>query len=150
MNYFNVHSLGEEEVYPATLQKTSTQTVDSSQLFPRTNSPKATKGNQQDHKKLRQKHNQRYGTRLSQTRPPFTLLNVVAKDNFTLISIIFLFMHYLIKEYRRRRLNHFEIFDFVDDGKTFNIANFTTLNAALSGYQTILPCALHSQVWSCV
>ena len=47
------------------------------------NSPKATKDDQQNDKKLEQKHNQRSGTGLSQTGPSFPLLIVVVKDNFT-------------------------------------------------------------------
>ena len=61
-----------------------------------------------------------------------------------------LYAQFLINGSWRERLNHFEWNFFVDSDKTFHIANFTTLNAALSSYQTILPFALHSEVWSCV
>ena len=44
---------------------------------------KATKDDQQNDKKLGQKHNQRSGTGLSQTVPLFPLLIVVVKDDFT-------------------------------------------------------------------
>ena len=43
---------------------------------------KATKDNQQDHKKLGEEHNQIYGTGLSQTSPQFFPLIVIGKDNF--------------------------------------------------------------------
>ena len=45
-------------MYTAALHKIPTQTVDSSQVFFwKVNSPKATKDDQQNDKKLRQKHN---------------------------------------------------------------------------------------------
>ena len=53
-------------------------------------------------------------------------------------------------ESRRKRLNRFKRFIFVDNVNTFHITNFKTLNAALSSYQTILPYALQSEVWFCV
>ena len=43
------------------------------------NSPKATKDDQQNDKKLGEKHNQRSGTGLSRTTPRFPLLIVVVK-----------------------------------------------------------------------
>ena len=117
------------------------------------NSPKATEENQQNHKKLRQKHNSRFGTGLSQTGPRFSFLTVVIKDNFIYISIIFLISlsESVIKtESQRKRLNRFKRFNFVDSDNTFHITIFKTFNAALSSCQTNLPCALHSEVWSCV
>ena len=51
---------------------------------------------------------------------------------------------------RRKRLNRFERFISVDGDNTFHITNFTTLDAALSSYQTILPYGLHSEVRFCV
>ena len=47
------------------------------------NSSKATEDDQQNDKKLRQKHNQRSGTVLSRTGPRFPLLIAVVKDSFT-------------------------------------------------------------------
>ena len=70
-------------MYPAALLKIPTQTVDSSQVFEKVTSPKATKDDQQNYKKLGRKYNQRSGTGLSQTGPNFSLLIVVVKDNFT-------------------------------------------------------------------
>ena len=49
-------------------------------------SPKVTKDDQQNDKKLGQKHNQRSGTGLSQTGPRFPLL-IVAEDNFIQINL---------------------------------------------------------------
>ena len=46
------------------------------------NPPKATKDNQQDHKKLGQKVSQRSGTGLTQTSPRFCLLIVIVRDDF--------------------------------------------------------------------
>ena len=57
--------------------------------FWKMDSPKTTKENQQNHKKLEQIHNLRSGTRLSQTEPQFYLLIVVVKCSFTHIIIIF-------------------------------------------------------------
>ena len=51
---------------------------------------------------------------------------------------------------KKKRLAHFERYKFVDIGNTFHNTNFTTLNGALSSYQTILACALYSELWSCV
>ena len=44
-------------MYPAALHKIPNQTVDSSQVFEKVNSPKATKDDKQNDKKLGQKHN---------------------------------------------------------------------------------------------
>ena len=57
------------------------------------NPPKTTKYDQENDKKLGQKHNQRSGTGLSQTGPRLPLLVVVVKDKFTEIYIIFLISH---------------------------------------------------------
>ena len=70
-------------MYPTALQKIPTQTVVPSQVFGKVKSPKASKDDQQNDKKLGQKHNQRSGAGLSQTGPRFPLLIVVVKDNFT-------------------------------------------------------------------
>ena len=69
---------------------------------------------------------------------------------FRLVLSSVLYAQFLNKVSWRERLNHFEWNIFVDSDKTFHSANFTTLNAALSSYQKILPFALHSEVWSCV
>ena len=61
--------------------------------FRKMNVLKATKDNQQDHKKLGQKDNQRCGTESSPTSPRFLLLTVVVEDNFVYINIIFLISH---------------------------------------------------------
>ena len=70
-------------MYPAALHKIPNQTVDSSQVFWKVNSHEATKDDQQNDKKLGQKHNQRSGTGLSQIDPRFLVLIVVVKDNFS-------------------------------------------------------------------
>ena len=49
-----------------------------------------------------------------------------------------------------KRINLFKRPNYVDTDNTFHNTNFTTLNAALSSYQALLPCATHSEVWSCV
>ena len=54
---------------------------------------RTTEDDQQNDKKLGQKHNQLSGTSLSQTGPRFPLLNVVVRDNFTSINIIFFISH---------------------------------------------------------
>ena len=69
-------------MHPHALHKIPTQTVDSSQVFEKVKSPKATKDDQQNNKKLGQKQNQRSGTSLSQTGATFPLLIVVVKENF--------------------------------------------------------------------
>ena len=61
-------------MYSAALHKIPTRTVDSS---------KASKDDQQNNKKLGQKHNRRSGTGLSQTGPRFPLLIVVVTDKIT-------------------------------------------------------------------
>ena len=69
-------------MYPAALHKTPTQTVDSSQVFGKVNSPKATKDDQKIEKRLGVKQNQRSGTGLPQTGPRLPFLLVVVKDTF--------------------------------------------------------------------
>ena len=61
-----------------------------------------------------------------------------------------MFAQILNNESQRKRLNCFKTFIFVDGDNTFHITKFTTINAAISSYQTILLYALHSEVWSCV
>ena len=51
--------------------------------------PKATKYDQQNEKKLGQKHNQRSGTGFSQPGPGLSLLTVVVNDNFTKTNFVF-------------------------------------------------------------
>ena len=48
------------------------------------------------------------------------------------------------------KIEYFERPSSVDTDNTFNNTNFTTLNGALSSYQTILPCTQDTEVWSCV
>ena len=105
--------------------------------------------------KLRQKDNQRSGTGLSRTRSPFSLLIVVANNNFASNNIIFLRSHlaytlnYSMMDLGKR-INLSKWPNYVDTDNTFHNTNFTTLNAAFSSYQAILPCATHSEVCSCV
>ena len=61
-----------------------------------------------------------------------------------------LYAQYFNSEPRKKRLNHFKSFNFVDSDNIFQITNYTKLNAALSSYQAVLPCALYSELWSCV
>ena len=49
-----------------------------------------------------------------------------------------------------KRLNHFTDFNSKNTDDTSHFSKYTTSNAALSSYQTFLPCALHSEVWFCV
>ena len=60
-----------------------------------------------------------------------------------------LYNQFLNNDSRWKKLNNFERFKFVDTDNTFQKTNFTKLNGAISSYQSILPCALHSEVWSC-
>ena len=62
----------------------------------------------------------------------------------------YLYARFLNKASQRRTLNRFKRFFFVDGDNTFHITNFTTLNAAISRYQTILLYSLHKEMWSCV
>ena len=56
-------------------------------------SPKATKDNQQNDEKMRQKDNQRSGSELSETSPLFSLLIVVGEDNFVYTQNLFFVNH---------------------------------------------------------
>ena len=73
-------------MYPASLRKISTRTVDSSQYFERWIFQKATKDNQQSHKILGRKRIWRSGTGLYRIGPPISSLIVVVKVKFTEIS----------------------------------------------------------------
>ena len=67
-----------------------------------------------------------------------------------MISHLFHTPNYTIKNLGKK-IVCFKRFNFVDTDK--HIAQnkkITTLIAALSSYQTILPCVLHSEEWSCV
>ena len=57
------------------------------------NSPKTVKDNQQNEKRLGQKHNHISGTCLSETRPRFFFLNFVIEDTFAENNIVFLISH---------------------------------------------------------
>ena len=101
-------------MYPAALNKIASQTNDSSRVFRKMDSPKATRISQQNDKKLEQiKDNQRSGRGLSQTSPLFSILILVVKHNFVYITIIFLNSHLAYRLYYTimnlgKNLKHFK------------------------------------------
>ena len=78
-----------------------------------------------------------------------TILPWLILSSWTVICLDALYAQFLKKESRRKKLNSFKRFIFRDSDNTFHSTNFTNINAALSSNQTILPYALHSEVWSC-
>ena len=115
------------------------------------NSPKTAEDFQQNDEKLRQKDTQRSGTMLPQTRPQFSFLIVVIKDNFALNNNILLISHlaytliYSILNIGKK-LKHFKRLNYVDTDNTLHRINLTS-NVGLSSYQTVLPSILHSEIW---
>ena len=102
---------------------------------------------------LGQRDKQRSGTGTSQTSPQISSLIVVVKDEFTYNNKFFLHQSSVCyaqfpKSESWKKLNRFD--EFVDTGDTFHDTNFTILYVARSSYQSILPCALHSETSSCV
>ena len=97
----------------------------------------------------------RSGTVLSQTGTWFFFLIVVIKDNFPpekyclLDQSSVLCTQFLIKE-SLKEVECIRRFSSLEKDNTFHNPKITTSNAALAIYQTDLPCALHSGVWSCV
>ena len=57
------------------------------------------------------------------------------------------FAQFLNIESRRKRLNHFQRFSFVNNDQTFPVTNFAAFNVALSGYEIILLYSLKSEIW---
>ena len=56
----------------------------------------------------------------------------------------------LVRSVSQSWISKKERFNFVDTDITFHNTNFTTLNVALSSYETVLPCAWQKKVWPCV
>ena len=83
----------------------------------------------------------------------FSFWNVVVKNLFAMIKIIFLISHldytlvYSVLKIRKK-LNQFEWIFCVDTDNTFHNTKLTNSKAALYTDQEILPWALHSEVWS--
>ena len=117
------------------------------------------------------KSNQRFSTKLQKfgTKTQLKIWNRFVPKRPTICSLdccgqrqFYLNQHYLLdqssawyshfvnNEFRRKRMNCFKRFIFVNSDNTFHLTNFTTLIAVLSNYQTILFYALHSEVWPCV
>ena len=61
-----------------------------------------------------------------------------------------LYVHFFIKGSQKKMLSQYERFICVKTDKTINITKFTTSKAEFSTDQARLPCALYSEVWSCV
>ena len=120
------------------------------------NSGKTTRDNQQNDKKLEQKENQMSGTGLSQTRPLFSFLIVVVKDNFTEINIFFLISHLactLIYSSMNFQKVYTKVkrFNYLDTDNTFhNTKNTTSRGASKPNYQTFQHCPLHIEVWTSI
>ena len=149
------HSLSEATMCPAALSRISTQIVDSSQVSERwtlQNQPKLIikttkcweKKTIRDLEKdcPKQNHDLLFWLVSSKTKFPKLI-----KSSWSVICLVCSIFQYCIS---RKRLNHFEGFQFLDTDKTIHKTNFTNLNGALSSYQTSLPCSLHSEVGSCV
>ena len=104
-------------------------------------SPKATKNNQKNGKKLGQRDNQSFAKGLR-------------KQNHCLFSWLLssttILPRLLLSSQSEEWFRHFDRFICVDTDNLIDSTKFTTSKAALSTDQAILTCALHSEVWSCV
>ena len=67
---------------------------------------------------------------------------------FLLSSRLVIYLVRLITQNRisEKRWNYFERFKYVDFDNTFYKTKLTTSNSALSSYQAVSPCALHSEL----
>ena len=141
-------------MYPAALHRLSIAAVDSSHVCKK----QIVKKQQKNINKMIKSWDRKTIRDLEQDCPKqviFYLLIVVVKDNFVKVIFLFLISHLVYTlNYSKlnfgERLNHFEECKFVDTEITVHDTNFTILIDALSNYQTVLPCCLHSEVWSCV
>ena len=81
---------------------------------------------------------------------PWLFLSKTVLRRLVLFSQSFIWLVHSISQWRvAKKIESFWKF-YVDGDNNFHFTNFTTLNAALSSYQTFLPCAMHSEMWSCV
>ena len=141
-------------MYPAALHRIPTQAVDSSQVFERwiLKQPKIIN----KITKSWDKNTLKIWNRFVPNRPTIFSLDccrprqLYLDQYYLLDESSALYAQFLNHESRRKRLNRFKRFIFVDSDNTFHITDFTTSNVALSSYQTILLYDLHSEVWSCV
>ena len=138
-------------MYPASLHRNSTQTVDSSQVFERRILQKKPKIINKI-RKTWDKTQLKIWNRFVPGRPAIFSLDCCRQRKFYLDFSYLpdqssaLYAQFFNDESRRKRLNCFERIIFVDSENTFHITKFTTLNVALSSYQTFLPYALHNEV----
>ena len=141
-------------MYAAALHRIPTQILDSSHVF-ETRIP-------QKERKIIKKitkswyKNTKIWNRFVPNRPTIFSLDCCRQRHFYLDQNYLvdqssaLYAQFHNNEFRRKRLNRFKRFIFVDSDNTFHIINRTTLKVALSSYQTILHYALQSEVWYCV
>ena len=96
------------------------------------------------------------GSRIVPNRPTYFYVDCCCQRQFHLEYYYLLdessvlYAQCLNNDFRRKRLKDIERFKFVDTDKTLHNTNFTTLNGAISSYQTMLPCTLPNGFWSCV
>ena len=142
-------------MYPAALHKNPTKTVDSSQVFEKRFFPKQRKITNKTTKKsdkniikdlehVCRKEDHDFPSWFLSSK---TILHGKKLPTWAVICIVHSISQYWISN---KTLNNSERFIFVDTDNTFHNTNFTNLKNALSSYQTILPRALHSDVWSFV
>ena len=116
---------------------------------------KATKSIQQNDKKLGQNGNQGSQTRLCQTRPRFSLLIFVVKENFASLKKFFTINH-LADTINcsilnlGNKLNQNKIIDLVDNDITIHNTKFSTSSATLSIHQAVLFPTVPSKMLPCV
>ena len=142
-------------MYPGALNKIPLETIDSSQVFNRWILQKQQKiinkitktWDKNTIENLELVCPKQYHDCFSWLLSSKTILLRILIYSRSLICLVRSICHYWILN---KKLRKSERFNFVDTDNTLHNTNFTALNSALSTYQTILPCTLHSEVWSCV
>ena len=142
-------------MYPASLHRNPTQTVASSQIFERRILQKQPnvihkitkswdKNTIKDLEQVCPKQSRIFLSWLMSSK------KLLPRFSYLLDQSSALYAQFFNNESQRKKLNRFKIFFSVVSYNTFHFTNITTLNVALSSYQTFLPYALHNEMWSCV